>query len=164
MPARKRVIVTCDWCGKTIEKWPSIIKRHNFCSRQCVADFSNKKKNPDGYMNFRDGTKMGERLARLNRELNPTRMTIETRRKIRQARLEHRDVVTYKKLLGAHEHRVVAEQILGRPLTDDEVVHHLDGDILNNGPENLYVFTSQAEHAVYHARLNAFFKKRGDAQ
>src|ERR1700682_45731 len=44
------------------------------------------------------------------------------------------------------EHRLVAEEILGRFLTRDEVVHHKDGDRSNNDPENLQVFDSNADH------------------
>ena len=35
------------------------------------------------------------------------------------------------------EHRVVMEKVLGRPLRNNENVHHLDGDKLNNDPSNL---------------------------
>lgn len=56
---------------------------------------------------------------------------------------------TYRKFLGRHEHRVVAERKLGRPLVAGEVVHHIDGDILNNDPANLAVMT-QAEHMREH--------------
>ena len=55
----------------------------------------------------------------------------------------------YRKLMGRHEHRVVAEQKLGRPLARGEVVHHIDGDIHNNAPENLAVMT-QGEHMRLH--------------
>lgn len=44
-------------------------------------------------------------------------------------------------------HRLVAAAILGRPLLPGEVVHHLDGDSLNNAPENLLVMRSQRHHA-----------------
>lgn len=56
----------------------------------------------------------------------------------------------YKKLGGRHEHRVVAEAILGRPLTESEVVHHVDENKLNNDPSNIQIFPSQAEHARLH--------------
>jgi predicted XRE-type DNA-binding protein len=48
---------------------------------------------------------------------------------------------TYKKLCGKHEHRVVAERVLGRKLESWEHVHHIDGNKHNNAPENLTVMT-----------------------
>ena len=47
-------------------------------------------------------------------------------------------------------HRIVAERELGRKLTASEVVHHIDGDKLNNDPSNLQVFPSQAAHMAHH--------------
>lgn len=165
MPAKNRVTVNCDWCGKSIEKWPSTIKKYNFCCRKCLADFSNKSKNSKGYRKLKDYTKIGKHLTKLNQELNPSRMTVETRQKLREYRLGSGDGVTYTKLFGIHEHRVVAEQILDRQLTKDEVVHHIDGDKRNNSPDNIHVYPSQSEHAAYHAKLIAFFfSEGGDAR
>ena len=87
----------------------------------------------------------------------PTRMTPETRAKLREAHLNTGEGKTYTKLYGMHEHRVVAENQLGRPLKKGEVVHHVDGDCRNNNPDNLLVLPSQKEHAALHARLNKFF-------
>lgn len=46
----------------------------------------------------------------------------------------------------AYEHRLIAETMIGRPLRQEEVVHHIDGDKSNNKPENLRVFDSQGAH------------------
>jgi HNH endonuclease len=48
-------------------------------------------------------------------------------------------------------HRVIVEEHLGRPLTSNEVVHHIDHDPLNNDIANLQVMTG-AEHCIYHLR------------
>jgi hypothetical protein len=56
---------------------------------------------------------------------------------------------TYRKRDGRHEHRIVAEEKLGRPLRRGEVVHHIDHDFRNNDSANLAVMT-QGEHMREH--------------
>jgi hypothetical protein len=55
------------------------------------------------------------------------------------------------------EHRRIVEQREGRKLASNEVVHHVDGDPLNNDPDNL-VLLSRAEHQRLHTAGTA--KKR----
>jgi hypothetical protein len=50
----------------------------------------------------------------------------------------------------AYEHRLVAEQKIGRRLLSGEQVHHIDGDKQNNRPDNLEVMASPAHHFVEH--------------
>lgn len=47
------------------------------------------------------------------------------------------------------EHRLVMEEMIGRFLLPDEVVHHRDGDKQNNAPENLQLFSSNGEHLAF---------------
>lgn len=44
------------------------------------------------------------------------------------------------------EHRLVMEKKIGRYLEPGEVVHHKNGDVLDNRPTNLELFSSNAEH------------------
>jgi len=48
------------------------------------------------------------------------------------------------------EHRLVASNMLGRDLTNKEVVHHIDEDKSNNKPENLMIFKTDKDHLRYH--------------
>lgn len=47
------------------------------------------------------------------------------------------------------EHRLVMEEKIGRFLTKKEVVHHIDGNILNNSVDNLELFSSHGQHTKY---------------
>lgn len=52
------------------------------------------------------------------------------------------------------EHRLVMEEKLGRYLKPGEIVHHIDGNSVNNIPENLHLFTNSSAHFRWHRRLN----------
>lgn len=47
-------------------------------------------------------------------------------------------------------HILEAEKLIGRPLKDQEVVHHKDLNKHNNSPDNLLVFVDQANHTRFH--------------
>lgn len=49
------------------------------------------------------------------------------------------------------EHIVILESALGRQLFDGEVTHHIDGNKLNNSPENLTSFFNNSVHIKHHA-------------
>lgn len=57
---------------------------------------------------------------------------------------------SYPKLFGRHAHRVVAEQMLSRPLVKGEIVHHKNENRLDYSEDNLEVLPSQSAHIKLH--------------
>jgi len=61
-------------------------------------------------------------------------------------------------------HRHVMEAYLGRPLTVDEVVHHKDGNRLNNQLDNLEIMY-QGDHARRHLkRMDVLRGRKGQSK
>jgi hypothetical protein len=57
------------------------------------------------------------------------------------------------------QHRVVAEEKIGRLLVKGEIVHHIDGNESNNDPHNLEILTD-SEHKKLHAKKAPRKEKR----
>ena len=71
-------------------------------------------------------------------------------RPIRKAGTGGINAAGYLVVAGRPAHRIVMERQLGRPLRRAEVVHHRDGDRLNNDPANLVMLPSAAAHRRLH--------------
>lgn len=61
-----------------------------------------------------------------------------------------------------HKHILVAESILGRNLSKEEVVHHIDQNRLNNDPSNLLVFKTKSDHSRFHNKKHPELIKQED--
>jgi len=69
-------------------------------------------------------------------------------------RLIHRPDHPFARKTGyVAEHRLVAEAALGRFLRRNELVHHKNGNTLDNRPDNLLI-TTRAGHASIHEPEN----------
>lgn len=143
----KKTLIPCDQCQRVFSKPTNKITKMNFCSRKCLEKFNstkmhnfNEQENP---MN-KKGRTIEERYAMRNRRLNAKDM-------------KGRQCKTYNKHLGKLDHRRIMELKLGRFLTQDEVVHHIDKDPSNNKPSNLVIMT-RAEHSRLH--IKEYWKSR----
>jgi hypothetical protein len=151
-PKQPSVIVHCAYCGRLRKKAPSKIRlmkgENHFCSVQCIGKF--RRKLPPMMCD-----QCGKSFSRCPAEQrkSPHKNNFCSRVCQLQWRDEHRSDHSYKKVDGRHEHRTVAEQVLGRNLAGREVVHHVDADKDNNNPRNLIVFPSQSEHYRWHHEM-----------
>ena len=75
----------------------------------------------------------------------------------------YKDDNGYLRFIDTHKlvHRWVVEKNIGRKLKSNEVIHHIDGNKLNNNFSNLEIFSSQNEHHSLHQKqkISNFFYK-----
>jgi len=144
MLAIKKVIISCDKCGKLMAKKICRIKPRNFCSVEC-RDAHNSVR-----MTIYNWTQNPE---------NQPGQTIEQRAARRERAKRRSGGTAPTKHFGMSYHRAIMEAKLGRPLQPDEVVHHIDGNHENNKPNNLEVM-DRREHARWHMK-QYWAKKKG---
>jgi hypothetical protein len=134
----------CDYCGKEYTSYQRG-KNYHFCSIEC-----RRKAGKLVASAFDEDTRKraGERITYYNKNVFNHG---EYRKRNAETKRNRGSGKGYTKVDGVHEHRRVAEKMLGRKLKPNEIVHHIDGDKRNNKPENLKVMT-QSEHIREHLR------------
>ena len=161
--------VKCDYCGKQFNKRASAVREKNYCCKEhrhkakylvlkcdtCGIFFERLRVSYNGGKCFcsKECAKefTSERMSKYNKEHNHDAMTPQRRESISVSKkLSPEKRASYERHHGRHKHRIVMEEILGRPLLSTEIVHHKDGNKQNNEPDNLYLFSSKAEHSRYH--------------
>lgn len=118
----------CKNCGKEFETYKSPSRATpKFCSLKCIGEAQKGENNPA----YNGGKYISNGYYILFMPNHPYR--------------DSKNMVL--------EHRFIMECKIGRYLKKEEVVHHIDGNKLNNLPENLQLFNNQSEHIKYHSKL-----------
>ncbi len=154
----KRIICVCEQCDKVFEVTPSKFKRGQckFCSQSCSAKF---RINKIECICENCGEIFEVRPYIINKNGGGRFCSNQCRFKV-QSGINHpaytggsidprgyRQISIGGKRIG--EHRLVMEQYLGRELTEDEVVHHINEIRDDNDINNLQLMT-RGEHCSHH--------------
>ena len=140
--------VNCLVCNKDILTYPSWIKsgKSKYCSRECSMPQTNKILEKNGKK-----TRFSKGLIPWN--LKGSCLT-QARRNGKQYRLIFSPFHPFSSKKGyVREHRLKIEKQIGRYLYLGEVVHHKDGNTLNNTIENLELLTAK-DHRIIHLKDN----------
>lgn len=111
------VEVECSFCKNlTVKKYFEFARNdNNFCGNECRINYFVGDKNP--YWNGGESHHQGYKMIRC---------------------------ISEEGSLYKREHRLIVEDLIGRPLKEDEVVHHINGVRDDNRVENLKIMTRSA--------------------
>jgi len=134
---------TCECCGQSlILNNTRDIVRKRFCSRSCTA----KATLTNLGHKHSDETKQKMRARKLELVAQGWR---PSGWRFCPARLRVSQHHGYKFIGCQREHKLLMEEKLGRKLVIGEVVHHINGDKLDNSLDNLMAM-SRSEHSRLH--------------
>jgi len=146
----KKVCGTCNNEFET-DEW------HNYqrwCSKECYQQSEHRKKqNRERMKELRKIPEIREYYIKKRKEWgkeNPEKVKEIIKRydsKHPEKNLEMKYHKWARKVMSLH---------LGRKLTSEEIVHHLDGNVINNEVDNLHLFPNHSEHIKYHFILRRF--------
>jgi hypothetical protein len=132
------------YCGDEFVTYPSKIKigRGKYCSKECCLAVTNHILEENG------------RATRFPIGQTPHNYQGYTTTQSRPGSPRYIQIYAPEHPNGnkdgyVREHRLIMEDILGRYLLEDEIVHHIDENGLNNCPSNLQVMTA-SEHTTHH--------------
>lgn len=142
--------LNCKTCNKEFLGDPYKVKigKGKFCSHSCSAKYRTGKLNPFyGKKHTEEWKKQQSK-----RQLGEKSILWKGGRRKDKKNYWHIYMPEHPNSVDVYipEHRYMAECYLGRFLSSEEEVHHIDENVENNLPENLYLFPSTGYHMNFH--------------
>jgi len=124
------IIKYCEVCKKEFKVKPSQFERLKCCSKKCFGLRRSKIFLGKNAPNWKNGTELHSKGWKWIYCPNHPNA--------------HRNKIA--------EHRLIMEQKIGRILTSDEMVHHINGNKLDNRVENLELMTRSSHASLHHPK------------
>ena len=140
MPSKRTITLTCRHCGKTFTRLAyrvAMPDHAGYCSLSCGA----KARIGPRAVNWKGGRTKKDGYILIRRSDHP-----------------HADPSTGY----VREHRLIVEQSIGRYLTPEEVVHHINGDKSDNRIGNLAVMSASEHSRLHGGRASVLHRSSGE--
>lgn len=130
---------TQEWIGQQLGIPTKLIQKA--CKKHGIQCQRTGPRSGAGHKNWKGGLKLTK--AGYILEYRPDHHSCVSANAIRAQKSQGK---FFRKKTHVLQHRLVMEEMIGRPLCSEEVVHHKNGNVQDNRPENLQLFSSNAEH------------------
>jgi len=142
----KKCIIKCDICGDTkiVKFWGPCYKEIHKC-RKCAASESGKGRTYS--LETREKISKSNIITKGNK--SERRQGNGYKGKLLPVGIEHPRIKSYKGGRYIMEHILVIEEKIGRFIKEDAIIHHIDGNKLNNNIDNLFLIEEENSKTIH---------------